>query len=141
LTAIIPGKLVDAYFPSHPARDAYITLLQRDPPPRDQVLKAALLARAAADVQRVLALREDKPAAQALLQKGALGDATWQALLAAEKELEAEILDVVAEANAYVPGWGQIVFETASQLVANDKMRALLEATGKMRADAGALHH
>jgi translocation protein SEC66 len=131
------AKLVDPYFPGHPARDTYITLLQSDPPVRDQVIKAALLARAVTDVSRVLQIREDKPALQALLQKGSVGDALWQALLAAERELEAEILDVVAEANSFVPGWGQIIFESATQVIANDKMRAMLESTPKMRLEAG----
>jgi translocation protein SEC66 len=114
-----------------------VTLLQLDPPVADKVLKAALVARAATNVQRVLQLREDKPALQALLQKGSVGDDLWAALLAAEKELEAEILDVVSEANAYVPGWGQIIFETASQIVANDKMRAMFESTARKRQEAG----
>jgi translocation protein SEC66 len=133
------AKRIDPYFPSHPTRDTYVTLLQADPPVNDKVLKAALVSRAVTDVGRVLQLREDKPALQNLLQKGSVGDDFWNALQAAEKELEAEILDVVNEANSYVPGWGQIIFETASQVIANDKMRAMLVESGtKLRAEAGA---
>lgn len=134
----VSAKRIDPYFPSHPTRDTYVTLLQADPPVNDKVLKAALVSRAVTDVGRVLQLREDKPALQNLLQKGSVGDDFWNALLAAEKELEAEILDVVNEANSYVPGWGQIIFETASQVIANDKMRAMLVESGpKLRAEAG----
>jgi hypothetical protein len=87
----LAAKQIQPYFPSHPTRDTYITLLQTEPPPKDQVIKAALVARAVTDVGRVLQLREDKPALQNLLQKGSVGDDFWNALLAAEKELEAEI--------------------------------------------------
>jgi translocation protein SEC66 len=137
----VAAKRIEPYFPSHPARDTYTTLLQRsDPPTPDAVLKAALVARAMADVKRVVQLREDKPAAQALLQKGSIGDDFWNSLLAAEKELEAEIVDVVNEANTFVQGWGQIIFETASQMIANEKMRSTFESTPKLRAEAGALY-
>ena len=90
------------------------------------------------DVHRVMRLREDKPALQALLQKGSIGDDLWNSLLAAEKELEAEIVEVVAEANTFVEGWGQIIFETASQMIANEKMRTMFESTPQLRAEQGA---
>jgi translocation protein SEC66 len=80
-----------------------------------------------ADVHRVLRLREDKPALQALLQKGSIGDDLWNSLLAAEKEMEAEIIEVVAEANSFVEGWGQVIFPTANEMIANEKMRNLFE--------------
>jgi len=90
-------------------------------------LKAALVRRAIADVQRILRIREDKPALQNLLQKGSVGDDLWNSLLAAEKELEAEIVEVHAEANTFVEGWGQVLFQTASEMVANEKTRAIVE--------------
>lgn len=91
-----------------------------------------------ADVHRVVRLREDKPALQALLQKGSIGDDLWNSLLAAEKELEAEIVEVVSEANSFVEGWGQIIFDTASQMIANERMRQSLENTAQTRAEQGA---
>jgi len=90
-------------------------------------LKAALVRRAIADVQRILRIREDKPALQNLLQKGSIGDDLWNSLLAAEKELEAEIVEVHAEANSFVEGWGQVLFQTASEMLANEKTRAIVE--------------
>ncbi|EIN07498.1 hypothetical protein PUNSTDRAFT_70821 [Punctularia strigosozonata HHB-11173 SS5] len=133
-------KFIDPYFPSHPERDTYVTLLQRqDPPTPDPILKAALVRRAMADVARVLRIREDKPALQNLLQKGSIGDDFWNSLLAAEKELEAEIMEVVAEANSFVDGWGTIIFETASQMIANEKMRGLMENTPAARTEKGQL--
>jgi len=124
------SKSLAPYFPSHAERNAYVTLLQKsDPPASDALLKSALVRRAMADVQRVLRLREDKPALQALLQKGSIGDDLWQSLLAAEKELEAEIVEVVSEANTFVEGWGQVIFPTANEMIANEKMRSLFEST------------
>ncbi|KAF7305102.1 hypothetical protein MKEN_01225400 [Mycena kentingensis (nom. inval.)] len=122
------AKLLPSYFPPHHERNTYITLLGRtDPPTHDALLKSALVRRAMADVQRVIRLREDKPALQNLLQKGSIGDDLWNSLLAAEKELEAEIMEVVAEANSFVEGWGQVIFPTANEMLANEKMRAAFE--------------
>lgn len=102
------------------------------------MLKAALVRRALTDVTRILRLREDKPALQNLLQKGSIGDDLWNSLLAAEKELEAEILETAAEANSFVEGWGSVIFQTATELLHNEKMRSLLEQVPTMRAEKGA---
>jgi len=129
------NKQVEPYFPRHIERDTYVTLLQRsDPPASDALLKAALVRRAIADVQRILRIREDKPALQNLLQKGSVGDDLWNSLLTAEKELEAEIVEVHAEANTFVEGWGQVLFQTASEMVANEKTRAVVEQIPLERA-------
>ncbi|KAJ3513658.1 hypothetical protein NLJ89_g2836 [Agrocybe chaxingu] len=129
-------KAYEPYFPSHPERNAYITLLQKtDPPAHDALLKSALVRRAMADVQRVLRIREDKPALQNLLQKGSIGDDLWNSLLSAEKELEAEIMEVVAEANSFVDGWGQHIFPTANEMLANEKIRTVYERTNEVKAE------
>ncbi len=111
-----------------------------DPPASESLLKAALVRRAMTDVTRIIRLREDKPALQNLLQKGSIGDDLWNSLLAAEKEMEAEILEVAAEANAYVEGWGSVIFQTATEMMHNEKMRALVEQIPSIRAEAGAYH-
>ncbi|KAG1756500.1 Pre protein translocase subunit Sec66-domain-containing protein [Suillus paluster] len=128
------GKIYDPYFPSHPERDVYVTLLQKsDPPAHEALLKAALVRRAMTDVSRVVKLREDKPALQNLLQKGSIGDDLWNSLLQAEKELESEIMEVVAEANTFVEGWGTIIFQSAGEMIANEKMRNVYEETAASR--------
>jgi translocation protein SEC66 len=81
------------------------------------------------DVYRVMRIREDKPAIQNLLQKGLVGDDLWNSILAAEKELEAEILDVIQEANSYVENWGSLIFQNANEIIANEKMRSIFEST------------
>nr|GAT58744.1 predicted protein [Mycena chlorophos] len=122
------AKTLPPYFPTHAERNVYVTLLQKtDPPASDALLKSALVRRAMTDVQRVLRIREDKPALQNLLQRGSIGEDLWNSLLAAEKELEAEILEVVGEANSFVEGWGQLIFPTANEMIANEKMRSLFE--------------
>jgi translocation protein SEC66 len=135
---IITVKLYAPYFPSHQERDVYVSLLQQsDPPAHEALLKAALIRRAMTNVSRVLKLREDKPALQNLLQKGSIGDDLWNSLLQAEKELEAEIKEVVAEANTFVEGWGTIIFQTAGEMIANEKMRSAYEDTAASRARKG----
>ncbi|KAF8078018.1 translocation protein sec66 [Lyophyllum atratum] len=129
-------QVYEPYFPSHPERNAYVTLLQKtDPPASDSLLKSALVRRAMADVQRVMRIREDKPALQNLLQKGSIGDDLWNSLVNAEKELEAEIMEVVAEANSFVEGWGQVIFPTANEMMANEKMRAVFDNISEAKAD------
>ena len=89
------------------------------------------------DVKRVVKLREDKPALQNLVQKGSVGDDLWNAMLAAEKELEAELLEVINEANSFVPGWGQIIFQTAGEMVQNERMREIFEEIPQTKAKQG----
>ena len=138
IVTFISARVYEPYFPSHPERNAYITLLQKkDPPASDALLKSALVRRAIADVQRLLRIREDKPALQNLLQKGSIGDDLWNSLLSAEKELEAEIVEVVSEANSFAPGWGQVIFPTANEMLANEKIRAIYERTAETRAELG----
>ena len=135
---LISDKLTEPYFPSHPDRDLYVTLLGRsDPPAGDTLLKSALIRRAMADVQRVLKIREDKPALQNLLQKGSVGDDLWNSLLAAEKELEAEIMEVVNEANTFAEGWGTVIFQTANEIIANEKIRGVFDRTSELRQEMG----
>ncbi|KAG8861170.1 translocation protein S66 [Tulasnella sp. 330] len=129
---------LERWFPAHPERDTYISLLQLSPPPSEVLLKAALLRRAAADVQRIISLRDDKTALQALLQKGSIDDDLWNAFTAAEKELEAEIVEVVNEANSFREGWGQFIFASASEVVNNVKQRDMVMAIPKLRAEAEA---
>ena len=131
------GKHVDPYYESHPERDAYVTLLQQDPPVPEVTLKAALVRRAIADVHRAVRFREDRPALQNLLQKGLVGDDLWNSLLAGERELEGEVREVCAEANTFVEGWGSLIFPTANEIIANEKMRAVFESTSKLRAEKG----
>ncbi|KAF9532243.1 Pre protein translocase subunit Sec66-domain-containing protein [Crepidotus variabilis] len=129
-------KKYEPYFPSHPERNAYVTLLQKNnPPAHDALLKSALIRRAMADVQRVVRIREDKAALQNLLQKGSVGDDLWNSLLAAEKEMEAEIMEVVGEANSFVEGWGQVIFQTANEMIVNEKMRAIFERTNEAKTE------
>lgn len=138
VTLTPPDQAFEPYFDSHPERDAYITLLQQsNPPASDSLLKAALVRRAMADVQRVLRIREDKPALQNLLQKGSIGDDLWNSLLAAEKELEVEIVEVVNEANSFVEGWGSVIFPTANEMIANEKMRGVWEHIPETKAELG----
>ena len=63
----------------------------------DTVLKAALLRRAAADIDRIVALRGAKGALESLLARGSVGDDLWQRFQRADAEMKAEIEDVIAE--------------------------------------------
>lgn len=132
----------DPWWPSHPERDVYIALLQQtDPPTPDYLLKAALLRRAVADVARIHSIREDKQAATVLVQKGSIGDDVLSRLQAAEKELEAEILEIVAEANSFKEGWGSFIFQTASEILANEKTRQLCGAMAQRKEELSAKYN
>ncbi|RAL07452.1 Sec63 complex subunit SEC66 [Aspergillus homomorphus CBS 101889] len=128
---------LEAWFPAHVQRDIYFNLLHLDPPKDskekkapavpESVLKAALLRRAIEDIKRVMQLRSQKQALAMLLQRGSVGDDLWQRFTRAEKEMEEEVRDVVAEANAYVPGWGQTIFQSANEMLNNDLYRERME--------------
>ena len=89
----------------------------------DSVIKAALLRRATEDIHRIISMRNAKQALSTLLQRGSVGDDLWQRFQRGEKELEAELQDVVAEANALAAGWGQSIFQSANEMAANARLR------------------
>ena len=114
-----------------------MSLLQCDPAANDGLIKAALVRRAVADVHRIFRLREDKVALSNLLQRGSIGDDLWTSFLAAEKELEAEILEVVTEAETFKQGWGNLIFQTAAEIVQNEKLREGMNKVFQTRPQLG----
>lgn len=126
------------YFGPHTARNIYLSLLhQQDNPDSkvpDTVLRAALFARALEDVERMMVVRTRKPALATLLQRGVVGDEIFQRLTRAEQELQIELKDVVAEANALAPNWGSTIFQSASEMVQNKLLR---ERIDKVKAKLG----
>lgn len=99
---------LQSWFGPHLQRDIYLTLLHLEPEHGkdnsqavpDSLLKAALLQRATEDISRVLEIRSSKQALSNLLQRGSVGDDLWQRFLRAEKEVEAELRDVVDEVSS-----------------------------------------
>ncbi|KIX01775.1 uncharacterized protein Z518_09502 [Rhinocladiella mackenziei CBS 650.93] len=117
------------YFDAHTSRDIYLSLLhmQDETKVPESILRAALLARAVEDIQRIMEVRRRKPALATLLQRGVVGDEIFQRLQRADQELQLEVKDVVAEANALAPNWGQIIFQSANEMVQNNMLRDKLE--------------
>ena len=138
---------IEAWFPTHRARDVYLTLLHLDTPCPPNLLKAALLERAKEDISRIYSLREQKPAAAKLLQKGSISEDTYQQIVAAETELNGEIADVMAEARALGGDeWGQTILPQANEyyqktviLKSFERSRLLAEAEKKRWAEDQAL--
>ncbi|KAJ4322036.1 Translocation protein S66 [Neodidymelliopsis sp. IMI 364377] len=118
---------LEPWFPPHLQRNIYLTLLhQEDPKVPDSILKAALLRRATEDIHRIVQVRNAKQALQVLLQRGSVGDDLWKRFERAEKEIEEELRDVVQEANAFAPNWGQSIFQSASEMAQNNHIRERL---------------
>lgn len=121
------------YFPPHTARNVYLTLLHQADTQSDlkkvpnSILMAALQERAIEDIMRIREIQTRKGPLNTLLQRGVVGDEIWQRLLRAEQELEAELKDVVAEANALANGWGQHIFQSANEIVVNRMTKKTLE--------------
>ena len=67
----------------------------------DSVVRAALLRRAVEDIQRIIQVRTSKQALNVLIQRGSVGDDLNQRFLRAEKEIEEELKDVVAEVGSH----------------------------------------
>lgn len=103
------------------------------PPVPDPLLTCALLRRAMTDVERIRQLRESKAALQTLLQRGQIGDDLWAAANAAEKDLELELHEVAGEANTFRPGWGQIIFAQAQEMVSHERLKETYRDIEKMR--------
>ncbi|KAK0730681.1 Sec62/63 complex, subunit Sec66 [Lasiosphaeris hirsuta] len=123
------------WFGPHLQRNIYLSLLHMDPesgsekPPKvpDSVIRAALLRRAVEDIHRIIQIRTAKASCSSLLQRGSVGDDLWQRFQRAEKEMEEELRDVVMEANALAPNWGQIIFQSANEIAANTVLRERLD--------------
>lgn len=97
----IQSANLEPWFPSHHERDVYLSLVHLENPAcQPNLLKAALLERAAEDISRIYILREKKVAANNLLQRGSLSETTFQQITNAEAEMNLEIQDVMAEARA-----------------------------------------
>ena len=126
-------KSWEPWFPKHPARDIYISLVtasSSEPAEKSKIplsmLKSALLVRATADVKRIWRIRDDKMALASLHNRGLVGDDTMARFAAAEKELEAEIVDVISEANTFRQGWGQMIFQTATEMAQAERTREVV---------------
>ncbi|OAL55760.1 translocation protein-like protein sec66 [Pyrenochaeta sp. DS3sAY3a] len=118
---------LEPWFPQHLQRNVYLSLLHMENPKvPDSILKAALLRRATEDIHRIVQIRNAKQALQVLLQRGSVGDDLWQRFQRAEKEIEEELRDVVQEANAFAPNWGQTIFQSASEMAQNTHIRERL---------------
>lgn len=119
---------LEPWFPPHIQRNVYLTLLHMENPKvPDSLLKAALIRRAVEDIHRIVQIRNAKQALQVLLQRGSVGDDLWKRFQRAEKEIEEELRDVVQEANAFAPGWGQVIFQSASEMAQNNQLREKLD--------------
>ncbi|KAI8632402.1 Sec62/63 complex, subunit Sec66 [Xylariaceae sp. FL1651] len=135
---------LEPWFPPHLQRNIYLSLLHMEPEagqekaPKipDSVTRAALLRRAVEDIRRIIQIRASKQALNTLLQRGSVGEDLNQRFLAAEKEIEEELRDVVNEANALAPGWGQTIFQSANEIAANTVLRTRLEEIeGRTKSD------
>lgn len=107
-SVLAKSSTLEPWFGPNVQRDIYLSLLHLEPEPGkekspavpDGVLKAALLHRAVEDIRRILEVRNAKQALSNLLQRGSVADDLWQRFLRAEKEIEAELRDVVEEVCA-----------------------------------------
>ncbi|KAI5466666.1 Sec62/63 complex, subunit Sec66 [Mariannaea sp. PMI_226] len=123
------------WFGPHLQRNVYLSLLHLQPEDGDEkseripdsVLRAALLRRAVEDIRRLIQIKNAKQACTSLLQRGSVGDDLWQRFQRAEKEMEAELRDVVTEANALAPNWGQSIFQSAHEMTANAALRTQID--------------
>ncbi|KAG0283078.1 translocation protein S66 [Linnemannia gamsii] len=112
----------EPWFAENLPKSQYIALLQQsDPVATEAQLKAALLRRAVEGVVRVLSMREDKQVLAKLVKQGTVGDDIWTEFTLSEKELEQEIMAIVAEANTFKEGWGQTILQTASEILMHEK--------------------
>ncbi|KAF9110475.1 hypothetical protein BGX27_006299 [Mortierella sp. AM989] len=120
----------EPWFPENEARQQYIDLLQQtEPEATEAQLKTALMRRAMEGVARVLSMREDKQVLANLVKQGTLGDDIWMQFTVSEKELEGEISAVIAEANTFKEGWGQTIFQSASEMVMHEKSKKVEKET------------
>ncbi|KAG8164665.1 hypothetical protein KVR01_004940 [Diaporthe batatas] len=126
---------LEPWFGPHLQRNVYLSLLHMEPEEGQEkapqvpqsILRAALIRRAVEDIHRIIQIRTAKQACSTLLQRGSVGDDLWQRFTRAESEMEAELRDVVMEANGLSPNWGQSIFQSANELAANAMFQKKIE--------------
>lgn len=107
LTSLI-GKVED-WFPSHPEREKYESLVRAyddkgDDEASVKPLQIALMHRAMTNIRRAWELQEERRSMSKLMQMGAINETLWDKLQRAEHDLQIEIYDVEAEAESYIEG-------------------------------------
>ncbi|KAH6646416.1 Pre protein translocase subunit Sec66-domain-containing protein [Truncatella angustata] len=123
---------LEPWFEPHLQKQIYSSLLEISATGEktkvpDSVIRAALLRRAVADIGRIIQVRQAKQALNVLLQRGSVGEDLNQRFQRAEKEIEEELREVVMEANALAPGWGNTIFQSANEMAANTMLRERLD--------------
>lgn len=88
------------------------------------------------DVERIKVIQEGEPALKQLLEKGQIGDDTWNHFLETKKELEAELYEVVGEANTFREGWGNIMIAHASDMIQHQKNKDVFDKMEEAREQA-----
>ncbi|KAI9591409.1 Sec62/63 complex, subunit Sec66, partial [Syncephalis fuscata] len=117
------NRVAEGWFPEHKTREQYYDLQEQEPEASEADLKTALVRRAMEDVGRIYELREQKPSLSTLVKSGQIGEDVWNQFQAAEDEMELELMEVVQEANHLKEGWGQQIFQTASEMVMHERQK------------------
>jgi translocation protein SEC66 len=78
-------------------------------------------------ITQIIVTRDSKAALSLLLAKGQIGDELWERFLAAEKELEIEIVEVCEEAETWMVGYGKIIFGVAADMIAHEGIKKAFE--------------
>ncbi|KAI9503134.1 Sec62/63 complex, subunit Sec66, partial [Coemansia spiralis] len=118
---------LEAWYPSHPERDIYYSLIELKKSNSDAVpsetLRSALLRRAMTDIMRAIELKMNKQTLTNLVKSGAMSEELMLQFSAAEVENEGEMMSVVQEAEKLQKGWGGSIFYAASEMVNNFRLR------------------
>ncbi|KAH6572746.1 hypothetical protein BASA60_006421 [Batrachochytrium salamandrivorans] len=96
-----------SYFPLHLAKYEYEELAEQFSPDTENgklVLTAALAKRAVEDVRRVLKIREEKPPLEQMVREGIVGEDLFDKIVRDERELEAELQQVIEDSEMYREG-------------------------------------
>ncbi|RKO96662.1 hypothetical protein CXG81DRAFT_1001, partial [Caulochytrium protostelioides] len=112
----------DTYFGPHVTAMRYTELTEQyspEDPFGRRLLCIALIKRAVEDVRRIWKLQSEKAPMQNLLRQGALSEDLWDKILLAEKQLDAEVQDLLVEAELYRTGWKDTILSEAAGLAKN----------------------
>ncbi|KAJ1722275.1 translocation protein Sec66 [Coemansia erecta] len=131
---------LESWYPTHPERDIYFSLvkLQKQSPElvSTEALMAALLRRAMTDIVRMVELQGNKATLAALVKSGAMSEEYLHQFNASDNEKDAELMSVAQEAERLKPGWGRTIFSSASEMVNCMRLRELREEMAKLNFES-----
>lgn len=123
------------FFPPNIQKQLFYELLNAEPRPNENVLRAALLRWASETIRRTIKLKESEPFMTKMYQDGSIGDDLWTRFTISQKLEELEIQQVVKEVESLKKGWAPKFFPLLQDLTFNEALKRRVLAIDNLKIE------